>query len=100
LNPLNLGPFKIIKKITFALELPKNWKIKKAFHVSHLKVAKENDNSKFPLRKTEAPPEQEIQKDGTVEYEVDRIVDHRTRYNTREHRVRRKGYNKLMEITY
>ena len=84
LNPVNRGPFKIVKQIndvTFALELPKNWKIKNAFHVSRLKGAKENDSTKFPLRKNEPPPEPEIEKDGTVEYEVDRIVDRLTRYN-------------------
>jgi len=50
LNPLNRGPFKIINQIndvTFALEVPKNWKVKNAFHVSHLKIAKENDNTKY-----------------------------------------------------
>ena len=65
-----------------------------------MKIAKENDNTKFPLRRTEPPPEPEIQKDGTIEYEVDRIVDHRTRYNRREYRVRWKGYDNPDDDTW
>ena len=65
-----------------------------------MKIAKVNDNSKFPLRRAEAPPEPEIQKDGTIEYEVDRIIDHRTRYNRREYRVRWKGYNNPDDDTW
>ena len=62
--------------------------------------SKENDNTKFLLRKTEAPLEPEIQKDGTVKYKVDRIVDHRTHYNRGEYRLRWKGYNNPDDNTW
>ena len=96
LNPLAHGPFRIVKKIndvTFALDLPKHWKINNAFHVSLLKPAYENDDKQFPLRTTIKPPEPEVQSDGTLEYEIERIVDKRKRYNRIEYRVRWKGYN-------
>jgi len=59
--------------------------------IRRLKIAKENDKSKFPLRKSVTAPEPEIQKGGTVEYGVDCIVDHLARYNRREQSVRWKG---------
>jgi len=46
LNPLSHGPFKIIRKInevSFEVELPKNWRINNKFHVSHLKLAVQNN---------------------------------------------------------
>ena len=94
LNPLSHGPFKIIRKIndvSFEVELPKNWRINNKFHVSHLKLAIQYNDQKFPLRQKETRAEPEVMKDGTIEYEVDKIVDHRTRPR-KEYRVRWKGY--------
>jgi len=96
LNPLSRGPFTITRqngKNNFSLDLPATWKIHNSFHVSKLKLANVNNNQKFPLRQNSIPPEPEIQEDGSKEYYVDRIVDHRTRYNRTEYRVRWKGYS-------
>lgn len=75
----------------FKLELPPTWKIKNSFHVSKLKKDHLNDNEKL-LRKQAVPTEPEIQEDGSVEYEVEKIVDRRKRHNRWEYRVRWKGY--------
>ena len=90
------GPFRITEKlneVTFRLALPKHWRINNAFHTSLLKHAYENDDKRFPLRKTNRPPPHEVQADGTMEYEVDKIVDKRKRWNRTEYRVRWKGYS-------
>jgi len=95
LQPRARGPFKIIEAVdknVFRLELPPTWKINNSFHVSKLKLAYLNDDDKFPLRKSEVPPEPEIQKDGSVEYEVEKIVHRRKRHNRWEYRVRWRGY--------
>ena len=95
LDQLARGPFKIIKKIndvTFALDLPKSWKVHYAFHVSLLKLANKDDDQKFSLRSSKPPPEPEIQEDNTVEYEVEKIVDRRKRYGKMQFPVRWKGY--------
>ena len=64
LNPLAHGPFRIVKKIndvTFALDLPKHWKINNAFRFSLLKPA--YGNRQFPLKSIIKPPEPEVQSD-------------------------------------
>jgi len=95
LNPLAHGPFKITKKlndVTFQLDLPKHWKLNSVFHLSLLKPAYLNDSKQFPLRKSKEPPKPEIQPDRTPEFEIERIVDKRKRYNKIQYRVRWKGY--------
>ena len=58
LNPINLGPFEIIKvngRNSFALKLPSNMRIHNSFHTSKLKLANQNDSNKFPLRNATSP---------------------------------------------
>ena len=95
LNPLYSGPFRIIKQNgpnNFSLGLPSNWKIHNSFHVSKLKLAQLNDSQRFPLRQKKAPPEPETQTDGSVEYYVEKIVDHGYRRGKKMYRVRWKGW--------
>ena len=81
-----------IKPQSGVIELPKSWKAHNAFHVSLLKLANKNDDQKFPLRSSKPPPEPEIQENNTVEYEVEKFVDHRKQYGKMQFRVRGKGY--------
>ena len=95
LNPVSRGPFRITKQInevTFELELPPTWRIHNSFHVSLLKPAKFNDDWKFPLRKSVKIPEAEVMSDGTIEHEVEKIVDRRWKRRRYEYRVRWKGF--------
>jgi len=61
--------------------------------MKHLKLANDNDDKNFPLRRKESIPEPEVQQDGTLEYEVKKIVDHRIRRRRKEYGVRWKGYD-------
>ena len=96
LNPINLGPFEIIKsngKNSFSLKLPSNMRVHNSFHVSKLKLSNQNDNNKFPLRELQPPPDPIINEDGESEYEIEKIVDHRKKRNRMEYRVRWKGFD-------
>ena len=92
LNPLAHGPFRIVKKIndvSYKLGLPSHWRINNSFHIRHLKLANDNDDENFPLRQKESIPEPEVQQDGMIEYEVEKIVDHRIRRRRKELRRRK-----------
>ena len=95
LNPLARGPFKIIRQINenaFSLKLTPTWRIKNVFYTSKLRLAYQNDDNQFPLRKVVTPDPPEIKGDGSEEYTVEKIIDRRKRYNRWEYRVRWQGY--------
>jgi len=91
-NPLSRGPIQITKqngKNNFSPKLPLHWKINSSFHISKLKLVQPNDPTRFPLRESEPPSEPDIQPDGTEEWYVEKIVDHRILRNGRKlYRVR------------
>ncbi|PNH26219.1 hypothetical protein BJF96_g10464 [Verticillium dahliae] len=79
-----LGPFKILKKLSdtnYHLSLPKNMKIHPIFHIALLEPAP-----------PDAPLETNIEVEGTNEYEVERIIDHRTKNNQDEYLIKWKNY--------
>ena len=87
------GPFPITEKIgkdTFRLELPFNWKIHNVFHASLLKPYLPNNDELFP-RRNQIPPEPEIIND-EEEFEVEEILDVRTRHKKKEYLVKWKNY--------
>ena len=70
------GPFKIIEQVSdlnYRLQLPKNWKIHPVFHVDQLRPYHEDPN--HPNR-VEPPPDLV---EGKEEYEVEEILDTKTR---------------------
>jgi hypothetical protein len=89
LLPRYIGPFfitKSIKGISYTLDLPQGLHIHPSFHISLLRLYKEDPNYLF-----KAPPLPEVI-EGQLEYEVDHIVDHRRMGDILEFLVRWKGY--------
>ena len=96
-EPRNLGPFKVIQKVSsnaYKLELPPTFKIHPVIHVRyltrHLDVAKYS--SRIPV-----PEPEVIMDDGSIEYEVESILNHRVRKYGKgsrlEYLIHWKGYS-------
>jgi hypothetical protein len=88
LLPRFIGPFVINKRVgavAYKLDLPPRMGVHNVFHVSLLKQYKGSGP---------APPPPTIQEDGTVEYEVEKLLAHRGGNNHQyEYHVRWKGYS-------
>jgi len=92
LTPKRLGPFKITKEISpvaYRLALPTNWRIHNVFHASLLNPYHET-NTHGP-NFTRPPPDLV---EGEEEFEVERIVAHRTfgRSKRLQYLIKWKGY--------
>jgi hypothetical protein len=88
-----LGPFPIIQKISpvaYKLELPETLKIHPVFHVSLLRPYQ--NPSQFPDRPPTNLPPPPVTVNDIPEYEVEHILDHRTRRNQQEYLVKWVGY--------
>ena len=86
------GPFKILEKtssVDYKLELPAHWRMHPVIHVSLLKKYQEN-TEEFPERNILSPLPEQI--DEHEEYEVEQILDRRTKYKKPEYLVKWKGY--------
>ena len=88
-----IGPYQIIQKISpvvYKLDLPNTLKIHPVFHVSILHPYKSPDS----IKHCPAPslPPDPISINDTDEFEVDKILDHRTRHNRQEYLVKWVGY--------
>ena len=94
LGDRQLGPFEILEKIgplDYQLDLPLSLdRLHPVFHVDKLYPWKGNDiNGEIP-----APPEPiHLEEDDELEYEVEEILDSRTRWKRLEYLVKWKGYN-------
>ena len=89
LLPRYIGPFTITKSIngvSYTLDLPKGLGVHPTFHISLLRLYKEDPDYLF-----KAPPLPEVI-EGQLEYEVDHIVNHRRMGGSLEFLVRWKGY--------
>jgi transposase InsO family protein len=95
-EPRNLGPFKIVKKVSsnaYQLELPPSFRIHPVIHIRYLSKCASTD--KFPSRNLVPEPEI-VMDDGTIEFEVEAILKHRIRKYGRgsrlEYLIHWKGY--------
>ena len=90
-----IGPYIIAAKIspvTYKLDLPHNLQIHLVFHVSLLQPYQ--DPASINHRPNPTPPPPAITVNDHVEYEVENILDHRTRHHCKEFLVKWTGYPK------
>ena len=89
--PKRLGPFKItevLSPLSYRLDLPETWKIHNVFHATLLTEYTENDiHGPNP-----EPPLPDII-EGEEEYEIEGILNHRTRKGQMEYYVKWKDYD-------
>lgn len=87
LDHVKVGPFlidAIISPVNYRLKLPEDAKVHPVFHVSRLEPA----NPETPLQKTF-----HFETEEENEFEVSKILDHKTRNNKTEYLVHWKGYS-------
>jgi transposase InsO family protein len=100
-----IGPYSIVRTVgpvAYELQLPEQLRVHPVFHVSKLKVAREDRAEEFPGRAEvqsawSRPPAELITEDGTEEYEVESILSKRSRRVGRngtrlEYLVKWRGY--------
>lgn len=90
LDHRKLGPFSILQQINpvaFKIELPSTMKIHNVFHASLLEPTTTNE-----LSERYQPPPEHVTVDNEIEYEVEKIVDHKTHYRKTKYLVQWKGY--------
>ncbi|THH06299.1 hypothetical protein EW146_g9654 [Bondarzewia mesenterica] len=89
------GPYKIIHAFpntsTYELSLPSSSKTFSTFHISQLRVFRDNDDVSFPSR-TLSRPGPLVSVDGFDEWEIDRIIDQRRRGRGFQYLVQWKGW--------
>ena len=93
--PRYIGPFSILKAkpktSTYKLQLPPQYKIHPTFHARRLKPAFENDPALFPERQVTSPPPLDADDN---QWEVEKLLDHRTYRRQKQFLVRWVGYPK------
>ena len=88
-----IGPYKIaeaISPVAYRLDLPPTLRIHPVFHVSLLKSYIEPEI--IDDRKLPSPPPEPVTIEDHEEFEVERILDRRTKYRQTEYLVKWKGY--------
>ncbi|QRW16712.1 Retrotransposable element Tf2 protein [Rhizoctonia solani] len=89
LDPKQLGPFKIVEKISshaYRLELPETLKIHDVFYVGLLSKTHKSPSQPFP----DQPPPETIE--GEEEYEVEQIIDSKRQRGKWFYLIKWKGY--------
>jgi hypothetical protein len=87
------GSFKVKQVLTprtYKLDLPKSWKIHPIFHASLLTPYHENEIH----RPSESQPPPDAVKD-EEQYEIEGIINHRTRDNETQYLIKWKGYSHM-----
>ena len=85
-----LGPYKVLERIgkrAYRLELPRTLKIHDVFHVSLLEKWHKDEFGRKPIP---LPPV--ITQEGEEEYEIDKVLNSRTKYGKTEYLISWKGY--------
>jgi hypothetical protein len=86
------GPFQILDKVNdnaYRLKLPTHFLIHPVFHVSKLRAHQEGD---FPGRQPSSRPAPVVIRDGTPQYELERIEDSRLHRGKLQYLVKWMGY--------
>ena len=88
LHPRNLGPFKVLERISdvsYKIDLPKNFRIHPIIHIEELEpFPKDKFNREDPLPPTLV--------NGHEEYEVEKVLDKRKHYGKIQYLIKWKGY--------
>jgi hypothetical protein len=93
-----LGPWKVIEKVgelAYRVELPPSIKRHPVFHVTQLEPFNESIIPSQTLEPGPIPNE-----DGEDEYEIERIIDSRSRKNGFEYKVLWKGYEGIEKVQW
>ena len=91
LSPKHYGPFEVLEvvgPVNFCLKLPAYWKIHNVFHTKLLHPYKETEEHRENFME---PPPDLIE--GEPEWEVEKILDMRTRRSQDQYLIRWKGYS-------
>ncbi|GAA5918271.1 hypothetical protein JCM5296_006268, partial [Sporobolomyces johnsonii] len=96
--PKYIGPYEITaaspSTSTYTLALPPHLRIHPTFHSSKLRPHLPNDDARFPARSFAQPPPVVAATDAAeAEFEIEKVVDVRTRGKRREFKVRWLGYS-------
>ena len=96
--PRFIGPYTITGSVpatsSYTFALPPHLKVHPTFHASRLRPHLPNDDDIFPARALTEPPPVVPAVDGAEEeFEIERIVEDRTRRGKTEYRVRWLGYS-------
>jgi hypothetical protein len=95
------GPYTIIEahpeSSTYTLELPAHTNIHPTFHASELKRHIPNNADLYPSREQQRPGPV-ITESGAEEWEIEHILDHRTRGRGSQYLVRWRGYGPDADI--
>jgi hypothetical protein len=95
------GPYTIVsanpESSTYTLDLPQHTNVHPTFHVSELKRHVPNNADLFPSRELQRPGPV-VTQTGTEEWEIDRILDCRTRGRGRQYLVRWRGYGPEADV--
>jgi hypothetical protein len=95
------GPYAIVsanpESSNYTLDLPDHTNVYPTFHASELKRHVPNDADLYPSRELQRPG-LVVTQSGTKEWEIDRIIDSRTRGRGRQYLVRWTGYGPEADV--
>lgn len=95
------GPYSIVsanpESSTYTLDLPEHTNVYPTFHVSELKKHVPNNAELYPSRELQRPGPI-VTQNGTEEWEVQKLLDCRTRGRGRQYLVRWRGYGPEADV--
>jgi hypothetical protein len=95
------GPYTIVsanpESSTYTLDLPEHTNVYPTFHVSELKRHVPNNAELFPSRELQRPSPIVTPK-GSEEWEIEKILDKRTRRRGHQYLIRWRGYGPKADV--